>query len=155
MAYWATLFYTLYFCLICCISVCGTSVFRLWVIIIIKYKHISYLKKFNILCHCFIFEWHKINNRNDRGNGATSIKYKKKRYSHWLGELRGLIVDVCHPHTDCSGARMRLVPTVHCHHHKFIQMVGSLIIQPARRENSPMGWNTEVWAQGVICEFSI
>lgn len=60
-------------------------------------------------------------------------------YLHRLGEFRGFVVDVCHPHAHRGGARVRLVPAVHCHDNKFVQMVGPLVVEP------PGGENGSVW----------
>lgn len=71
-------------------------------------------------------------------NGQLLWKNKWYSCSHRLGELGGLIVDVCHPHTNRSRPRVRLLPAVRRHHNKLVQMVGPLVIQPPRRENGPV-----------------
>ena len=72
-----------------------------------------------------------------------------------LGELRCLIVDICHSNAHRSRASARDLPLVNGHHNKLVQMVGSLIVQRPRRENGPMRGNGEVWTQGVIGQLRI
>lgn len=83
------------------------------------------------------------------------LKGASQRYSQRLGKFRGLVVDVCHPHADRGGARVRLDSAVRHHHHKLVEMVGPFIVQTARREDGPMRWDAEVRAQGVIRELSV
>lgn len=86
------------------------------------------------------------------------LKNKSKKgdgHSHGLGEFRSLVVDVGHPHADRRRSRVRLVASVHRHHHKLVQMVGPLEVQPPRGENGPVGGDAEIRAQGVISELGV
>lgn len=86
---------------------------------------------------------------------AERSHQRQQRYSHRLWKFRGFVVDVCHPHTNRGGARVRLVSAVCRHHHKLVEMVGPFVVQATRGKDGPMRWDAEVRAQGVICELGV
>lgn len=76
-------------------------------------------------------------------------------YSHVLGELGCLIIDVGHSNAHRGGAGARDFTLVHCHHHKLIEVVGPLEVQRPGGENGTMRGDGEVGTQRVIGQLCI
>ena len=72
-----------------------------------------------------------------------------------LGELGHLVVDVGHAYAHGGRARPGGVAAVHRHHHKLVQVVGSLEVQRARGEDGAVRGDGEVRAQRVVGQLGV
>lgn len=93
-----------------------------------------------------------------RGRSQTrsiDLSAETGRYSHVLGELWRLVVDVSHPYPYRGRARARDVALVDGHHDELVQMVGPLVVQRTRRKDGPVWGDGEVWTQGVVRQLRV